>query len=618
MGVKKMVSRDIVLDDIVKEDQEKVKALIRDSSIYESSTGTESGGELGVAKSLEARRKKSQAVESVQSQMDNLYGYVVTQFSNGTRNDDYQVKYLDIFEKVLGVFRASSLQLRKSMDVITLEQKLDSQNHALKDLRKAQGATDIDEKQRESEGLQREITDAIFFSNRYALYLAGQVGLALLDSDPAKVKSKFTFAGKNDASNDRDELTRELAKITRVQLENVLEAKKQKGEPAEDTLKETLEASFTSWVNQFSWNTLGGIAKARAIENLNLKYGNYSIKDGEFKKKYSVVEIGNGIMPCRKEDVIPDDEFYDVLWQSFLKLATYNPEKKRASVPAPAVIFTYGPPGCGKTFQSHALIRTFLEDICMKRGIAAKAQIHSVSDFASSYQNQTALNLSILADGIKKHEGIDIMYVADADIIFQSRKDPHMTQEQKQTNGIYMSMFDGTRIPKTGKFLTIMDANYIDGIDDATKSRVFDKIVEMKRFTKPEQFTGLAKNKLMKGITIQVLTDEQWTNLGKYLLESPLSNREIDNIITQIRGGLRVDENIINLGWDKQIEVVNDYFKTITLDVIMEKFDKYIGTRAAMEEASANAKIVSDEQRFLAWKANLQKIKEGSSGAAAH
>src|SRR3989338_5322677 len=88
------------------------------------------------------------------------------------------------------------------------------------------------------------LLEAIKLSNRYALFFAGHVGLALLNSEKqADIKSQFTFGPMQDGSKDKEEHTATLVKCNSDDLVRVLEAKrKQEGKVNDDDLRGTLEA----------------------------------------------------------------------------------------------------------------------------------------------------------------------------------------------------------------------------------------------------------------------------------------------------------------------------------------------------------------------------------------
>lgn len=542
-----------------------------------------------------------------------LYAKVIELFSEGTRNSHTQIEYLMTYETAIATFRAAALEIRKSMDILTLEQRLEAQRSLARDESEPSKSLLVSKAKNENESLSQEITDAIFFSNRYALYFAGNVGLSLLNEQSAEITKSFSFGTKYDASKDRDTQTTGLVTLAVTDLENIAQGKRKKEEKiSDDDIKYTLEAIFTTWINQFDWRTFEVIAKVRGVSETLLRFGNYSLKAGNFKRKYDTVEIDEKFMPVSKEEVIGGQEFAEVLWDNLIKLGAYNHDKKKNPYSPANVIFTYGEPGCGKTFTAHAYIRAFSE-LCKEKGIPLLALTHSTTDYASEYQNKTANELAALANRIREFPGPVVMYVADADNLFHSRKSAHITIEQQQTLSVYFKIFDGQLIPRTGKFLAIMDANYIDKIDDATKSRLFDEIVELKRFDKPEQFAELAKRSLTKGLESHLLSESEWIEVGQYLLNCPLSNREIDHVIKKLRRGFKVPEEMLGRPDEEHEQLRNKQLKSISKNLIVGNFDSYIQTRMQIERASYEAKSREDFERFLS--ALKEKGRETLAGA---
>jgi len=531
---------------------------------------------------------------------DTFYTAIVKEFSEGTRNTPEQIDYIEAFEKAVTIFKTASVALRTEMDILTLEQRLGALKQGIEqreNITQAQKKT-YENAEKEKDELQQQIIDAIFFSNRYALYFAGQVGLALLNAEKADIKNIPSFGTKYDASKESSKLVSLLAEMVTKDIERIASDKKSKGEKvADDDLRYTLECVFTSWINQFNWSTFKDVTEKHNVENMKLRFKNYSLQAGDFKRKHDQVLVDDKLMPIKKENVIGEQKFGKTIWSNLVKLSAYNHEKMANPYDPASVIFIYGEPGGGKTFTSHAYIQSFSE-LCREKGISLWALTHSTTDYASHYQNLTANRLAELAGKIKDFPGIVIMYVADADNIFQSRKNPDLTAEQQQTLGVYFKMFDGTMIPKNGKFMAIMDANYIEGIDDATKSRLFDEVLELERFDKPEQFADLARAYLTKGAESKI-PEKDWQEIGKYLLQSPLSNREINHVVKQLRRDFTVPEDMIGKPYEEHVAFRNKHIQGINKDTIISTFDNYITTRMEIERKSHEAKMKEDTQRFL-------------------
>lgn len=542
-----------------------------------------------------------------------LYQKVLREFSDSTRNSPDQIKCLQAYETALAVFRVTALELRKEMDVLTLEQQIGAQEVLQERLAPLPEATETKTVEPVKQiddynATVRRISDCIFFSNRYALYFAGQIGLALLGTERAEgVKKIINLGPRYESSKERDDITRYLADETVIALDKFLTGKKEAGTPINDeSLKSALQSVFTAWVNQFNWNTYKEIAAQNGeIGNLKLKYGLFSMEGGLFKRKNQTVEIDERLLRGLKEDVIGaegkdnsgEDKLGTLLWKNFKKLTCYDPETRSNDEDPLFSVFTFGEPGCGKTFVSNAYLRSFGE-FCQARGTPLWVLTHSTTDYASSFQNETANKLAKLAAEINRFEGIVIMYVADADNLFVSRRSAHITPEQQQTMSVYFKMFDGTLIPKNGKFMAIMDANYIDGIDEATKSRLFSKVVEMNRFDQAEDFAELARKTITKKMAGVKITPEQWLEIGEYILNTPLSHREVDHVLKSVYGDYDLPEELIGKPKAERLAFKQAYIDSITAATVIERFDNYIRKVDRIEKESLRRKIESDADRF--------------------
>ena len=583
---------ELTIDPFIEEEQKAVKRIIVGSQ--------ESGSSL--------RRLNSST----------LYSVVLDKLTGNTRNTPEQITYLSAYEIAAAVFRASALELRKCMDILTLEQSLAAQRKVIEEMPQIknqmqpgffQGSQSA-EKDKTIETavlqeLQTKISDGIFFSNRFALHFAGYVGLALLGEEKADIKKMFSFGTLHDASKERDELTKQLAAAAAADVLGICASlEKEKRTLDDSVLKDTFQAIFTTWVQQFQWNTFSPTAEKFSVQDIKLSYKGFSLSQGEFKQKHDEVIVDERIMPVRREDVIGSQEFGKVLWNNFLKLSAYDHERRKNPYDPASVIFTYGEPGGGKTFTSHAHIQSFA-DICKARGISFWAFTHSTTDYASHYQNKTANELSSLAEKVRSFPGIVVMYVADADNIFQSRKDPRLSSEQQQTLSVYFKMFDGTFIPKNGKFMAIMDANYIEGIDDATKSRLFDEVTELKRFSTAEDFSELVKRTISNGLPLKI-SDEDWQAVGKYVLETPLSNREVGHVVKKIRRNFTVPEEMLGASFEEHVKYRNEQLASLTKEGIISTFDDYIKNRMEIERASYESMRKDDTDRFLSF-LNIEK-----------
>src|SRR3989339_486080 len=103
----------IDLTPYINAEQDTVKTIVSTTTIQEE---TQTTGLLAL------QRRTSQP----NPQTIPFYQLVIDEFAQNTRNTTSQIQYLDAFEKAVAVFRSTALELRKTMGVLSLEQRLAS------------------------------------------------------------------------------------------------------------------------------------------------------------------------------------------------------------------------------------------------------------------------------------------------------------------------------------------------------------------------------------------------------------------------------------------------------------------------------------------------------------
>ncbi len=529
------------------------KAMILDEKVE---------AEIGVVKSIVKNPDKTP--EALLNRHSSLYGIVVDYISGGTRNTGAQLEYLSAYEQALAVFKVASLELRREMDILTLEKRLETRASAVSKPRKGK------------DGLETQIAEGVMLSNRYALFMAGHVGLAILSielSDATDLKKQLE---EYESVQDHDKVASYLAIESRNHILEMFDEKRlKKEELTDDDLKNFLGQLFTTWINQFKWSTFREVTEQFGLADLKLQYDKFSVTAGEFSRKYSQVVVDERFRNVGRADIINSADHIDVIWNNLVQLVAYDHEKHENPFSPASAIFVTGGPGTGKTVIAHALIRDIARE-CEKAGIPFWALTHSTTDYASEYQNKTSNELANLAAQINNFPGPVVMYISDADNIFLTRSDPRLTAEQRQTMSVYFKMFDGQLIPKNGKFMAVMDSNYVASIDEATASRIFDEMLELKRFEKAGDFAQYARMKVTKGLPGIALSDEEWLEIGKYVLETEplLSNRQIEYVTNRIRR-IKVPSGVIGLPYAEKIAYRNEQLKSITADFIIGRFSDY-------------------------------------------
>jgi hypothetical protein len=203
------------------------------------------------------------------------------------------------------------------------------------------------------------------------------------------------------------------------------------------------------------------------------------------------------------------------------------------------VLFGLGRPGCGKTITAHAVGNYFL-DYCKARGLPARFQVIRRTDWASSYQNASAANLvRIFKEEIYGFEGVSGVYWADIDTALASRGSSDLRMEEKQNLGAVFGIFDGTLLPKDGKWFLVCDANTMH-MDEAAVSRIAQNPFTVAGPATPADFVKLLRDLLLKDLREFLPADTAaWEAIGAEAQRRDLSGRAIENIAGNIRARIQ-------------------------------------------------------------------------------
>ena len=177
------------------------------------------------------------------------------------------------------------------------------------------------------------------------------------------------------------------------------------------------------------------------------------------------------LKPVGIEDIVGNDEYVQAGLKLARDVAAFDLEAGSSPKRINPILFGLGRPGCGKTITAHAIGNYFL-DYCRQRDIPARFKVIRRTDWASAYQNASANQLvKIFKEEVYGFDGVCGVYWADIDTAFASRSSGDLRSEEKNTLGAVFGIFDGTLIPKDGKWFMICDANYMQ-MDEATTSRI--------------------------------------------------------------------------------------------------------------------------------------------------
>ena len=278
---------------------------------------------------------------------------------------------------------------------------------------------------------------------------------------------------------------------------------------------------------QSAWTPL-----VRTLEGLELRVGGHPYRGLEVRQ---LNEQASGLLPVRPEQIVGNDAFLQAGLRLARDVAAYDLELGRGPKRVNPVLFGLGKPGCGKTVTAHAIGNYFL-DYCSARGVPARFLVIQRTDWASSYQNASASNLvRIFREEVYAFEGVCGVYWPDIDTAFASRDSGQLRAEEKQNLGAAFGVFDGTLLPKDGKWFMICDANTMH-MDEATVSRIAQNPMTVQGPTTAAHYATMMRELMLKDVSQHIELDERgWLAVGQRALALGLSGRNVEAICNNLR-----------------------------------------------------------------------------------
>lgn len=309
-----------------------------------------------------------------------------------------------------------------------------------------------------------------------------------------------------------------------------------------------------------------------------------------FRALPTSTEEPSDLLPVTFDDIVGNEEFVKAGRRlardvgGFDMKAGQNPKKIRNQV-----LFVLGSPGCGKTVTAHAIGNYFLS-LCQKSGLPSRIRVIRRTDWASSYQNQSANRLlEIFREEVFSAPGVCGVYWPDIDTAFAARGDSEIRQEEKSNLAAIFGILDGTIGPKNGRWFLICDANTLR-MDEATLSRLSQQPIKALGPIKPEDFIKLIKDVKLRGKEAWLpITPEEWRRVGELCVAEKLSGRSVDALAGRILTEMEdfdEPEEYFSLTFEKKKQMIAELSRKITASSIQELI---IGHVKFEREAQAKA-----------------------------
>ena len=319
------------------------------------------------------------------------------------------------------------------------------------------------------------------------------------------------------------------------------------------------------------------------------------------------------LKPIAVDDVVGNREYIDAGLKLCRDVAAYDLDSKQSPKKINPVLFALGRPGCGKTITAHAIGNYFL-NYCQERDVPARFRVIRRTDWASSYQNASAASLvKIFKEEVYGFEGVCGVYWADIDTAFASRSSGDLRMEEKNNLGAVFGIFDGTLIPKDGKWFMICDANFMQ-MDEATTSRIAQNPFMVKGPTTPAEYVRLLRDVLLRNEKSLIdATEAQWTEIGQVCVDGDLSGRAVESVAGNIRAIIQdfeYPDHYFEADFETRKRLVGELSQRVSADRVQKLLRDYISFHAEAEKKAAEERFEREVDEMV------RQLNAGRAAAA--
>jgi hypothetical protein len=319
------------------------------------------------------------------------------------------------------------------------------------------------------------------------------------------------------------------------------------------------------------------------------------------------------LRPIAVTDVVGNREYLEAGLRLARDVAAFDLQQGRSPKKLNPVLFGLGRPGCGKTITAHAIGNYFLQ-YCRDRGVPARFRVIRRTDWASAYQNASAAKLvEIFRHEVYGFPGVCGVYWADIDTAFASRESGELRNEEKQNLGAVFGVFDGTLLPKDGKWFMICDANFMQ-MDEATVSRIAQNPFTVKGPETAEDYVRLLREVLLREERDFVVADDaQWTAIGEALRVADLSGRAVESIAGNVRAAIQDFEypnEYFRSDFASRARIVRESSRRIAASDVLARVEAYVSFQKEAEEREARQRFENEVDEMV------RRLNAGRAAAA--
>jgi hypothetical protein len=328
----------------------------------------------------------------------------------------------------------------------------------------------------------------------------------------------------------------------------------------------------------------------------------------------STAEAVSDLKPIQLHEVVGNQEYLQAGLKLARDVAAFDLKARRGPKQLNPVLFGLGRPGCGKTITAHAIGNYFL-DYCRQRDIPARFKVIRRTDWASSYQNASASTLvKIFKEEVYGFEGVCGVYWPDIDTAFASRSSGDLRSEEKNNLGAVFGIFDGTLIPKDGKWFMICDANFMQ-MDEATRSRIAQNPFTVKGPTTAEDYVQLLRDVLLREQRgfVAVGEEARWIEVGNALVAADLSGRSVESVAGNIRATIQdfeYPDEYFKANFDERRRIIDRLSQRVPIATVLQEVADYVKFNQEAEEKEARDRFDREVEQMV------QQLNAGRAATA--
>jgi hypothetical protein len=399
-----------------------------------------------------------------------------------------------------------------------------------------------------------------------------------------------------------------LSRIAKMAA-NYLQVQAQQKPEANDPKLEVREGWIATTLLAFTGQLHGAVQRLTHLGRLRpfgVALAKRKVTVGELRYEgfhsRNAVEPVTDLTPVRVEDIVGNKEYVEAGLKLARDVAAFDLEAGTSPKRINPVLFGLGRPGCGKTITAHAIGNYFLE-YCRERDIPARFKVIRRTDWASAYQNASANQLvKIFKDEIHGFEGVVGVYWPDIDTAFASRSSGDLRMEEKNNLGAVFGIFDGTLIPKDGKWFMICDANFMQ-MDEATRSRIAQNPFTVEGPVAPEDYVKLSRDILLRDVRRFIHPeDPRWLNVGQACVDNKLSGRNVESICNNIRSHIQdfeYPDEYFHASLERRREIIDQLSKRVSVEEIIDRIQKFAEFQVEAEEKAARDRFEREVEEMV-------------------